>query len=210
MRTEMSFVKDIDAIRSRARQKLEQGAVTQNYALNPDHSVNALNEALATEIVCVLRYRFHYIMATGIHSAAVADEFLEHAQSEQEHASRIAKRIKELGGKPEMNPAQIAQASHTEFKEGATLADMIREDLVAERIVIDTYRQMIGYFGDKDPTSRRMLEEILADEEQHADDLADLLFAMSPENVAETRRLYFKDEAPSGSDGGESKRKTAH
>jgi bacterioferritin len=186
MRTEMSFVKDIDAIRSRARQKLEQGAVTQNYALNPDHSVNALNEALATEIVCVLRYRFHYIMATGIHSAAVADEFLEHAQSEQEHASRIAKRIKELGGKPEMNPAQIAQASHTEFKEG------------------------VGYFGDKDPTSRRMLEEILADEEQHADDLADLLFAMSPENVAETRRLYFKDEAPSGSDGGESKRKTAH
>lgn len=192
----MDFVKNIGEIRSRARQRLEQGAVTHGYALDPQQSVAVLNEALATEILCVLRYRFHYHMASGIHSAAVAEEFLEHANDEQEHATRLAKRIKELGGKPEMNPEVVARTSHTEYNEGDSLVDMIREDLVAERIVIETYRQMIEFFGDKDPTSRRLMEEILEKEEEHADDLADLL-AISPTD--ETRRLYFEDEIPGSS-----------
>src|SRR5436309_15466887 len=133
---------------------MEQGPVTQDYQLDRREYFNFLIEALATEIMCVLRYRFHYVTVMGIHSAAVVEEFLENAQQEQEHASRIARRIKELGGKPEMNPAIVAKTSHTEYEENNTLADMIREDLVAERIVIETYRQMINYFGGKDPTSR--------------------------------------------------------
>ena len=196
----MSFVKNIQEVRARARRNIEQGPVTQDYQLDRRESVNVLNEALATEIMCVLRYRFHYVTATGIHSAAVAEEFLENAQQEQEHASRIARRIKELGGKPEMNPAIVAKTSHTEYEEGNTLADMIREDLVAERIVIETYRQMINYFGGKDPTSRTMMEEILANEEEHADELSDLLFAISPAADSETRPLYFADEVPNGQD----------
>jgi bacterioferritin len=202
----MSFVKNIEEVRARARRNMEEGPVTKNYQLDRKESVNILNEALATEIMCVLRYRFHYVTATGIHSAAVAEEFLENAQQEQEHASRIAKRIKELGGKPEMNPAVIAKASHTEYKEGQTLADMIREDLVAERIVIETYHQMINYFGAKDPTSRIMMEEILANEEEHADELSDLLFAISPAMDSKTRRLYFADEASQGDGNSEARR----
>ncbi len=198
----MSFLKNIEEIRARARQKLEEGPVTADYRLDREQAIGILNEALATEIVCVLRYQFHYFMATGIHSAAVAEEFRQHATEEQEHANRIAERIKQLGGKPEMNPALVAQTSHTQYIEGTSLADMIREDLVAERIAIDTYRAIVTYFGDKDPTSRTMMEEILAKEEEHADELADLLFAVEPETGADPRRLYFKDEVPGQSDAG--------
>lgn len=191
----MGFISNVDEIRKRAREKIEDGALTQDYQLNPDEAIGILNEALATEIVCVLRYRFHYVMATGIHSAAVADEFLQHSNEEQGHADRIAGRIKQLGGKPEMNPAVVAKASHSDYAEGATLAEMLKEDLIAERIAVETYREIINYFGEKDPTSRRMMEEILAVEEEHADELADLLFAMEP-NEEKPRQLYFKDEVP--------------
>jgi bacterioferritin len=199
----MSFVKNIAEIRARARRHITQGPVTQDYQLDSRQAVGLLNEALATEIVCALRYRFHYFMATGIHSAAVADEFLEHAREEQEHADWIAERIKQLGGKPEMNPAVVAQTSHSEYKEGTSLADMIRENLVAERIAIETYREMVRFFGDGDPTSRVLLERILAKEEEHADELADLLFAVEPHAGGQPRRLYFPDETPGASRAGE-------
>jgi bacterioferritin len=191
----MSFLSDIQDIRDRARQKIEDGPVTSAYPLDKDKAIGILNEALATEIVCVLRYRFHYYMATGIHSTAVADEFLEHAKEEEQHADQIAERIKQLGGKPDMNPATLVERSHSEYKEGTSLIDMIREDLVAERIAIESYREIIQFFGDKDPTSRTLMETILAKEEEHADDLADLLFAMGPEE-GEARRLYAADEVP--------------
>jgi bacterioferritin len=199
----MSFLKNIKEIRQRARQIMEDGPVTYDYRLDPVQAVRVLNEALATEIVCVLRYRFHYFMATGIHSSALAKEFLVYAQEEQEHADRIAARIRQLGGKPEMDPAVVAQASHTEYKEGTSLADMLREDLVAERIAVATYREIIKYFGQDDPTSRTMLEAILAQEEEHAAELADLLFAVEPDTDSNTRRLYFADEIPGHSDAGQ-------
>src|SRR5215471_16684190 len=143
----MGFVGKLEEIRARARQHIEDGAVTKDYPLDRDEVINVLNEALATEIVCVLRYQFHYFMATGIHSEAIADEFREHANEEQEHAGRLAARIKQLGGKPEMNPVEIVKVSHTEYKEGVSLADMIREDLVAERIEVS--RRL--YFKDEIP-----------------------------------------------------------
>jgi bacterioferritin len=191
----MSFISNIAQIREQARKRIEDGALTPDYQLNPEEAISILNEALATEIVCTLRYRFHYFMASGIHSSAAADEFLEHAKEEQEHADRIAERIRQLGGKPEMNPAVLTKRSHTDFAEGSTLVEMLKEDLIAERIAIETYREIINYFGDKDPTSRRMIEDILAVEEEHADDLADLLFATEP-NGENARRLYSKDEIP--------------
>lgn len=191
----MSIIKNISEIRARARQKIEDGAMTNNYGLDKDQAVAVLNEALATELVCVLRYRFHYFAASGINSAGIAQEFLEHANEEQVHADQIAERIKQLGGKPEMSPEFIAKHSHSEYVEGTSLADMMREDLIAERIAIETYREMIRYFGEKDPTTRRMLEEILAKEEEHADELADLLFAVTPNSGEEDGELYFKDEA---------------
>lgn len=200
----MGFLTDIKTIRDRARQEIESGAVTQDYSLDRDQVVKVLNEALATEIVCVLRYRFHYYMATGIHKEGAAAEFLEHSNEEQQHADRIAERIKQLGGKPELNPAVIAQTSHSEYIEGTSLEDMLREDLVAERIAIQTYREMINFFGEKDPTSRRMMEEILAVEEEHADDIADLLFAVEPDNVENQKNLYFEEEIPGKSKAGES------
>lgn len=192
----MSFLKNIQEIRDRARQQIEQGAITKDYTLDREQAISILNEALATELVCVLRYKFHYFMATGIHSAAVADEFLQHAREEQQHADRLAERIKQLGGKPQMHPAVIAETSHSEYREGTSLADMIREDLVAERIAIETYREIVNYFGEQDPTSRILMEEILAKEEEHADELADLLFAVEPNSAAAPRPLYFDDEAP--------------
>lgn len=195
----MDFLANIQEIRARARKKIEDGAVTEDYPLDAEQAISMLNEALATEIVCTLRYRFHYYAASGIHSAAVAEEFLEHANEEQGHADMIARRIKQLGGKPEMNPSIVAQRAHSEYKEGNTLSEMLREDLIAERIAIETYREMVNYFGVKDPTSRRMLEEILAVEEEHADELADLLFAIEPDS-AHARRLYFKDEIPEKSE----------
>src|SRR5262245_24388760 len=190
----MSYISNIEEIRARERQKIEQGAVTEDYNLDPEKVVSILNEALATEIICILRYRFHYFMSTGIHSAAVAEEFIEHANEEQEHADLIAYRIKQLGGKPEMNPELIIRNSHSEYKEGTSLADMIREDLIAERIAIGSYREIINFFGDHDSTSRTMMERILAKEEEHADELTDLLFVVEPDSNIQMKRQFFKDE----------------
>lgn len=190
----MDIIKNIDEIRARARKNIEEGAVTNNYGLDKDRAVAVLNDALATELVCVLRYRFHYFAATGIHSAGIAQEFLEHAKEEQKHADQIAERIKQLGGKPEMSPTFIAEHSHSQYIEGNSLADMLREDLIAERIAIETYREMVRFFGEKDSTTRRMLEEILAKEEEHADEISDLLFAIVPASGDDAGNLYFKDE----------------
>lgn len=189
-------ISQIQQIRERARQQITQGAVTEDYKLDRKKAIGILNEALATELVCVLRYRFHYFMASGIHSQSVKEEFKEHSEEEQEHADRIAERIKQLGGKPEMNPSVLTGHSHSEYKEGSSLADMIREDLIAERIAIETYREIVKFFGEKDSTSRRLMEEILAKEEEHADDMADLLFAVEPETGEGARALYFADEVP--------------
>jgi bacterioferritin len=169
---------DIKAMRQRARQGIENGAVTKDYEANKDVVIRLLNEALATEIVCVLRYRLHHFMATGILSEPVAAEFLEHAVQEQEHADSIATRIVQLGGKPDFNPQTLVSRSHAEYVEVDSLADMIKENLVAERIAIESYRAMVNYIGDKDTTTRRMLEEILAVEEEHAEDLSSLMQGM--------------------------------
>jgi len=172
------FLTDIKTLRERARQHIENGAVTQGYSADRETVVKLLNEALATEIVCVLRYKRHYFMASGIHAESVAAEFLEHANDEQGHADQIAHRIVQLQGEPNFNPEGLLMRSHAEYVEGASLQDMIREDLVAERIAIDSYREMINYFGTQDPTSRRLLEGILAVAEEHADDLVNLLEKM--------------------------------
>jgi len=169
------FVSDLDAIRRRARQHIEDGAITESYKADRETVIRVLNEALATELVCVLRYKRHYYMATGIHSQAAADEFQEHAREEQEHADKIAERITQLDGAPDFNPEILAKRSHSQYVEGTSLVDMIREDLVAERIAIESYSEIIRYLGEKDPTSRRVMEEILAKEEEHADDLKNLI-----------------------------------
>ena len=169
------FVSDIQTIRKRAREHITAGAVTPGYSADLATVVKILNEALATEIVCVLRYKRHYFMAQGIHAEGVASEFLEHAQEESQHADQIAERITQLGGAPDFSPDGLAMRSHAEYVEGGSLEEMIREDLVAERIAIDSYREMAEYLGTKDITSRRLIEEILAKEEEHADDLASLL-----------------------------------
>jgi bacterioferritin len=172
---EQAFLTDVKTLRDRARQHIVDGAVTQGYVGDTQTAVRVLNAALATELVCVLRYKRHYFMARGIHSGPVASEFLEHAGEEQEHADRIAERIVQLGGEPDFAPDGLSTRSHSEYVEGRTLVEMIKEDLVAERIAIDSYREMIAYFAAFDSTTRRMLEEITATEEEHADDLADLL-----------------------------------
>ena len=172
------FLTDIQTLRERARKHIENGAVTEGYTADRETVVKLLNEALATEIVCVLRYKRHYFMASGIHAEGVAAEFLEHANDEQGHADQIAQRIVQLNGEPNFNPEGLLMRSHAEYVEGTTLTDMIQEDLVAERIAIDSSREMISYFGNDDPTSRRMLEGILAVEEEHADDLVNLLDQM--------------------------------
>ena len=175
-----SFVTDVEELRRRAAQKIEDGAVTATYQGDVQQTVDILNEALATEIVCVLRYMHHYFMATGVHGMAVRDEFKEHADAEREHADQIADRIQQLGGRPDYNPASLLQRSASQYVEGETLADMIKEDLIAERIVIEVYQKMIRHFGDHDPTTRVMMEHILRDEEEHASDLSDLLFIVDP------------------------------
>lgn len=172
------FLTDIKTLRERARQHIENGAVTEGYRADRETAVKILNEALATEIVCVLRYKRHYYMASGIHAESVAAEFLQHANDEQGHADSIAQRIVQLQGEPNFNPEGLLMRSHAEYVEGTSLTDMIREDLVAERIAIDSYREMINYFGNDDPTSRRLMESILAVEEEHADDLVSLLEKM--------------------------------
>jgi bacterioferritin len=166
---------DVKTLREQARKHVDEGAVTESYGANKEKVLQLLNEALATELVCVLRYRHDYYMARGIHSQAVATEFLEHSTQEMEHADRIAERIVQLGGEPDFNPDALTGRSHAEYRIGRTLQDAIKENLVAERIAIDSYREMVQYIGDSDPTTRRMLEDILAVEEEHADDLADLL-----------------------------------
>jgi bacterioferritin len=166
---------DVQTLRKDARRHIEEGAVTQGYSADRDRVLKMLNDALATELVCVLRYRHDHFVARGLRAKIAADEFLEHAQQEQEHADMLAERIVQLGGEPDFNPAGLADRSHSEYRLGKDLQGMIRENLVAERIAIDSYRQMIQYLGNDDPTTRRMMEEILATEEEHADDLADLL-----------------------------------
>src|SRR5688572_17069562 len=169
------FLTDIKTLRERARQHIEQGAVTQGYSADRETVVKLLNEALATEIVCVLRYKRHYFMAAGINAEGVAAEFLQHANEEQGHADQIAGRIVQLGGSPNFNPEGLLSRSHSEYVEGQTLVDMIKEDLIAERVAIDSYTEMIRYIGDDDITTRRMLEGILQVEEEHADDLVSFL-----------------------------------
>lgn len=174
------FVSNLQAIRDRARKHILNGAVTEDYQGDTETSVKILNEALATELVCVLRYKAHYFLAEGIHAESVKKEFKEHAAEEQYHADQIAERIKQLNGKPNFNPADLLDQSHSEFNEGENLVEMIQEDLVAERIAIESYREIIKYFGEVDPTSRRLMESILEKEEQHADELADLLKTLDP------------------------------
>lgn len=178
------FVSDIQEIRRRARQHIEQGAITAGYKADRDTVVKLLNEALATEIVCVLRYKRHYFMAQGLEAEAVGQEFLQHADEEQAHADEIAARIVQLGGAPDLNPAGLLTKSHSEYVEGTSLTDMIREDLVAERIAIDSYRDIIEYLGDQDPTTRRIMESVLAKEEEHAEDMASLLQKFGQPNFA--------------------------
>jgi bacterioferritin len=173
--TDKPFLTDITTLRKRAREHIEKGAVTQGYTGDRDTVIKLLNEALATELVCVLRYKRHYFMASGINAQSVAEEFLQHANEEQGHADELAQRIVQLGGEPNLSPDGMLTRSHSEYVEGTSLRDMITEDLVAERIAIDSYREMIQYLGANDPTSRRMLEGILAVEEEHAEDLVSLL-----------------------------------
>ncbi len=169
------FKTDLETIRTRAREKMTDGAVTGAYKADLQQVIAVLNEVLATEIVCILRYKNHYYMATGINAPTVAAEFLEHANEEQMHADWIAQRITQLGGVPNFDPKGLATRSHAEYVEGESLSDMIREDLVAERIAIETYSEIIRWLKDNDPTTRRIMEDILKMEEEHADDLASLL-----------------------------------
>ena len=166
---------DIKTLRTRARQHIEKGAVTAGYAAERETVVKLLNEALATELVCVLRYKRHHFTASGIHAAPVAAEFLAHANEEMQHADSIAKRIVELRGEPNFSPEGMLERSHAEYVEGDSLKTMIKENLIAERVAIESYREMIAYLGDQDPTTQRMLKEILASEEEHAEDLSSLL-----------------------------------
>ena len=174
---------DTQTLRKRARQHVEEGAVTTGYAADRMAVIQLLNEALATELVCVLRYKRHYFMAKGIHSESVKDEFLQHAKEEMVHADRIAKRITELGGEPNFSPDGLSSRSHAEYMPGDSLISMIKEDLIAERIAIESYRELVSYLGDNDPTTQRMVKEILAMEEEHADDMSSLLEGMQVKQI---------------------------
>lgn len=171
---------DVQTLRKQARKNIDEGAVTSGYTADRKTVLKLLNDALATEIVCVLRYRRHYFMAKGIESKSIADEFLVHANEELGHADQIAERIVQLGGEPDFSPDNLTNRSHAEYIAADSLVNMIKEDLIAERIAIDSYREMIQYVGDQDPTTRRLLESILAVEEQHAEELADLLSDLPP------------------------------
>ena len=178
---EGSFLTDITTLRDRARSQIDQGPITAAYGADRKRVIEVLNEALATEIVCVLRYKRHYFMAQGINAGPVAQEFLQHATEELGHADQIALRITQLQGEPNFSPEGLATRSHAEYVEGTTLVEMIKEDLVAERIAIESYTEIIRWLGDKDSTTRRLMEEILAMEEEHADDLLSLLADLEPE-----------------------------
>jgi len=175
MQPKQPFLSDIQEIRKRARQHMERGAVTDGYQCDLDTVLRVLNEALATELVCVLRYKRHQFMARGLSAQSVSDEFAEHAAEEQAHADQIAGRITQLGGEPDFNPAGLLTRSHSEYVAGETLLEMIKEDLVAERIAIESYSEIVRFLGDADPTSRRLMEEILAKEEEHAEDMLTLI-----------------------------------
>jgi bacterioferritin len=172
------FAANIEEIRARARANIEKGPITESYGADLPRVIEVLNEVLATEIVCTLRYKRHYYMADGIHSESVAQEFLQHANEEQQHADMVATRIVQLGGAPDFNPVTLASRSHAEYQPGTSLVDMMKEDLVAERIAIESYQEIARWLGDGDPTTRRVIEEILAKEEEHADDLRSLLANM--------------------------------
>jgi len=189
MSARKEFLSDIQAIRARARKHLDNGAVTEGYNADRRTVLKVLNEALATEIVCVLRYKRHYYMASGIHAKSVAAEFLEHANEEQSHADQIATRIVQLGGAPDLSPNGLQARSHSEYVEGSDIVEMLEEDLVAERIAIDTYREIIQYLGNDDPTTRRMMESILASEEEHAEDLSSLLEELGKKGEPAKRHL---------------------
>jgi bacterioferritin len=178
MQGQRPVLTDVQTIRQRAREHIDAGAVTPSYSADREEVVRLLNDALATELVCYLRYKRHYFMADGIHADAVAAEFEEHATQEREHADQIAERIVQLGGAPDFSPDRLTARSHAEYVEGTSLQDMIRENLVAERIAIESYREITQYIGDKDPTTRRLMEEILATEEEHADDLVSLMHGL--------------------------------
>ncbi|HLI96755.1 MAG TPA: ferritin-like domain-containing protein [Candidatus Baltobacteraceae bacterium] len=175
MTTSTPFLSDVQELRRRARENMMSGPVTSDYRGDVKQAVNVLNQALATEIVCVLRYKRHYYMSRGIYKDAVAEEFLQHANDEQGHADTIAERITQLGGEPDFDPDGLSARSHSEYREGDSMVEMIKENLVAERVAIESYREMIRFFGENDPTTRRMLEQILAVEEEHANDMVDLL-----------------------------------
>ncbi|WP_303747090.1 ferritin-like domain-containing protein [Stenotrophomonas pigmentata] len=173
--TQLAGITDRKTLRANARKSIEDGAVTPTYSANRTAVIKLLNDALATEWVCVLRYYRHYYMAKGMLADSVKAEFLEHAQQEQAHAALLSERIVQLGGEPDLNPDTLTARAHAEYKEGGNLRDMVRENLIAERIAIDSYREMINFIGDKDTTTKRILEQILAQEEEHADEFADLL-----------------------------------
>lgn len=179
-----AFVSDVKEIRRRARQHIEQGAITDGYKADRERVIAVLNEVLATELVCVLRYKRHYYMASGIHAEPVAQEFLQHANDEQLHADQVAERITQLQGEPNFNPEGLATRSHSEYVEGGSLVDMIREDLVAERITVESYSEIVRWLGNDDPTTRSLIEDILKKEEEHADDLVKLLSTLDPEKAA--------------------------
>jgi bacterioferritin len=166
---------DVATLRANARQNIDQGAITPSYSADRVEVIKLLNEALATELVCVLRYRFHHFMARGINSRSIADEFLMHSNEELSHADKIAARIVQLGGEPDLSPDTLTSRSHAEYTKGDSLSEMIKDNLIAERIAIDSYREMIQYIGDRDSTTSQMLKGILAVEEEHADELADLM-----------------------------------
>jgi bacterioferritin len=172
------FALDLDRIRADARREMTKGAVTGTYGADVQRVIAVLNEVLATELVCVLRYKRHYYTAQGVHGPTVAAEFLEHAADEQRHADLAAERIVQLGGEPDLNPAVLAERSHTEYKGGTDLRSMIEEDLVAERIAISTYGEIARWLGEDDPTTRRVVETLLAEEEDHADEMLSLLAHM--------------------------------
>jgi len=172
---EKAFKTDIEKIRRRARQHMERGAVTDAYRADRESVISVLNEVLATEIVCVLRYLNHYHMAAGTKGKAAAAEFLEHSDQERQHADWVAHRITQLGGTPNFNPRGIETRAHAEYAEGDTLRAMIEEDLIAERIAIETYSEVVRWLGDDDTTTRTLVERILAQEEEHADDMLNLL-----------------------------------
>jgi bacterioferritin len=178
------FLSDIKEIRRRARQKIEQGPVTEGYKADRQKVIDVLNEVLATELVCVLRYKRHYYMASGINAEPVAQEFLQHANEEQMHADQVAQRITQLQGEPNFDPEGLATRSHSQYVEGGSLVEMIREDLVAERIAIESYSEIIRWLGNDDPTTRGLIEGILAKEEEHADDLSNMLKTLSPADAS--------------------------